>query len=370
MNSKPETPKLSRKSEQRIDPAILLNNGPWEEFDALCREEHARLKADSSRRWMQLAGIALPSITALFCGVLWFAGLSYRNSFILVYASLMAMAWFFLSNKLGSFRIQLHQGLAAAAILLVFAAFIVLTAVMTQWLERFLDNAFIYAIFGGGYGLYWFWNHHIAYGSPHSVLVARTAKRFGWRYSFVASEFPSGKTGHLGDVHQAFQIRDHLSGEWRGLKFHAGRFQEEEDDRYLLMHFESLGLDRASVEATTHAVFPDDSKELQAITEKCDGYKLRVHEDTAGRSGRQLLDKLLEPLIQIAQGRDIYVALASNKLMIFMRKREGLFPFDEAQFQLDPDGFFAGFEANFALILRIADAVATARKSVLYPGAA
>lgn len=370
MNPKPKKSTAPRKADQRIDPAILLNDGPWEEFDALCREEHARLKKESSQRWMQLALIAVPSITALLCGVLWFAGLSYVNSFIIVYLCLLAIVGLFLSQKAGSFRMQLHQVLAIAAMSMVFAALIVLVAVWTQWLERILDNAFIYAIFGGGYGLYWFWNHHVSYGSHHSSLVSRTAKCFGWTYDFLARKFPSGKTGYLGDVHQAFQIRDHVAGEWRGLKFHAGRYQEEEDDRYLLLQIDSIGIDPAAAEATTHAEFPDAPQNPESIVENLDDYTLRVQADTQGQSARQFLVNLMPPLKRIAEGRDIYVAVASNKLMIFMRKPEGLFPFDEVQFQVDPDGFFAGFEANFALILRIADTVASVRKSVLYPGAA
>jgi len=300
----------------KIDPAVLLNDGPWDDFDALCRQEYQRLQEGSSARWFKLAARGGGALVPVFMGLLWLAGLSYLHSFILVYALLLVCALALWQWRYSDFKPASHLVVAAAAGLMVYAGLLVLVAAMFERAISFLGIEPLAVMLGGCYLVFLFFSTWPHAGGGYGAIVTKIATAFGWRYSFVSSKFPSGKTEHLGEVHAPRNVRDHVSGEWRGANFHAGRYQgDEERDQYLLIHCTGLRISGFCAEATSHAQFPDESEEMKGAMHVQGNFRLRLHAGQHGGREWQFLVSLLEPAQREAHGAPCYIAMDGGDVM-------------------------------------------------------
>lgn len=360
----------SNRQPERIDPAVLLNDGPWDSFDALCRAEYARLRQATPERLQLLAMVAAPSLAAFIVPTLWLMGLSYYLSFQIVLFGLVALlvgVWlrYYGDVKPSATAIAVLGGLCFA-----YAAVVVGLAALLSGLND--DHQFVmYALYFAGFmGLGWFQRNWTRMGFQESFL-SRMSRAFGFTYQPGGTYMPNAAFEHLGEVYTQASVSDHVAGQWRGQTFDAGRYRESADTSdYLLVRCGDFGFKDFCAEATTLALFPDEEK---ANTDDDAGgmdirFRVRLYAGTADSAPGRLLRTILSTIGALSPQDDLYIAMEAGVVMVFVERKRGVFAFDEVRLQFDPDTFFQNFEDDLAMIVRIADALAQARKDFLYRG--
>ena len=357
---------------RKLDPAILLNDGPWDDFDALCREEYAQLKSASPERLAEIAPHAAAMAGLAAIALIWLLNMTFGSAllFLLLASSAGLLAlWQFV---LPTYQPTSQDKLRAGGFVLVFSVgVLILNPILAWFIDLFFGaSGFGYFVVllllavGAGYMLR---EKLRAHSGDKAMLLVRFAQAFGFQYRALPNSFPTSKGEALGLLYETYDIRHHISGEWRGVRFDAGRYKESGDATvYLLVRASEMKTGSLAAETTTHKQFPDESKEMAAPVESFSRFRMRVQTgDDKGREAQFLRD-VSAATSALLPGDEIYIGLEQGVLCIFAKRPGDFLLTDELLLQRDPDRFFQAIENDLALVVRLVDALAEQRKAFLY----
>lgn len=342
-----------------LDPENLLQPQISDSFRAFCREQFAQMRGGSLTRWLPPAALFLVSLGAWEIIILYTMELGEKLSLAILLVVVPGSVCLYMRTTYSSYAIDWTSYLAVCSVLAVHTVLVVKLAL---WMMPWVNNAgvifLVVATAVGSLGAFPF----TIPTTFRARLTRQISEALGMQYSDTAEAMPSGRSAAAGMTYGHNAIDTHITGVWKGVKFHASRYGVgSENGPLLLVRCMGVARNVPVLEATTFEEFPDEGPDPdRTITGLGPRLRVRILEGELTEGARKWIAATLNGLAGVTLAKNIFVTVVDGDLIVFAESEDRAFDFSEIGYWLDQAALTDEVRANFSLMMHIVEIAAAA----------
>ncbi len=356
----------TNQQKHRLDPSIFLNDGPWEAYDALCRDVHKCLNENRWTRYIYPAGLGVVSLGAIYTVLLWWLGLSYFGSFVALVIVSLGLLGLYVKFRSQRAEMPLETIVAIAAAGVIFSAVVVFIAARFGVPDQLWTGSAL--VGGGGVWGAFYADKWLRKGTfARATVLSEMASALGFKYTSSPAGLPDGTLPPFGPIYRKSEVGHVFHGTLDRMPFLFARYEAEDDPAvHFMIVCENTAVNARPFELTTHGVFPDEGEGGQAPSglagsEYSGKYRVRWFGHSHDADSDAVVARLIESIAPLVKDQKCYVAAADSRVMVFIQEDNDLFVFDEMSLIENADPVFAELEREFALAIRLISALGVAK---------